>query len=245
MKPHPKHPEVGLIGGAGPLAGAFMFQKIIHIFQQKYGYQEDDEFPYIMLLSYPFSDMLVVENGADLARIQLDICFSTLSEQKVKIAAIACNTLHAFIEETYGITFVHMIEELAKAVKSSTVVGSLVLGSMTSRNYDLHGQYFTCCYPDDELQLEAYHLMNKVLAGKADQTDTEKLMHDINLKLSFCQKEKKGEIGLVLGCTEFSVLNDQFPFYDHGLSRKFPLFDGNQLVAEKICELVTQKSAEG
>jgi len=50
--------DIGIIGGAGPLAGALLFEQIIEICQKDYGCIRDFDFPSINLVSFPFSEML-------------------------------------------------------------------------------------------------------------------------------------------------------------------------------------------
>lgn len=46
--------RAGIIGGAAPMAGLLLYKKIIEICQKEYGCKDDSDFPYIMLLIYPF-----------------------------------------------------------------------------------------------------------------------------------------------------------------------------------------------
>lgn len=231
-------PTLGIIGGAGPMAGVLLLQKIIQICQEKYHCQEDDDFPYIVLLSYPFTDSLISEDNANLAKRQLTTCLKRLDEDGVKIVAIACNTLHEYLDgSAYNFQFVHMIQETAKVIHLHPVTESFVLCSMTAARCKLHQKYFNCIYPDEDLQLEIYKLMNKILAGNHCREDSIQLAAQLNAQLALIEN-KDNNVGLVLGCTEFSVLNNQFPLHLHGIDKRFTIFDPNQIVAEKICELI-------
>ncbi len=50
--------SIGIIGGAGPMAGALLFKKIIARCQKKYNCVHDEDFPEIILLNVPFAQML-------------------------------------------------------------------------------------------------------------------------------------------------------------------------------------------
>jgi aspartate racemase len=54
MKPK----SIGIIGGAGPLAGAFLLERVLSISNKTYGCYRDSDFPKIFLISFPFSEML-------------------------------------------------------------------------------------------------------------------------------------------------------------------------------------------
>ena len=49
---------VGIIGGAGPMAGVLLTKKIIRNCQRWYGRINDYDYPKVILLSYPFAEML-------------------------------------------------------------------------------------------------------------------------------------------------------------------------------------------
>ena len=236
-------PKVGIIGGAGPMAGALLFQKIIRICQEEYGCRNDEDFPYIMLLNFPFADMLS-EGGSlsqgSLIKDQLKDCILRLQENEIEIAAIACNTLHESLNgiELKDISLIHMIEETALFLDSIQLFSTVVLCSNTSFECRLHQRYFDCTYSDENLHAQAQDVINKILAGKQCSDDSKMLADQLNSKLLLLGKEKEKKIGLVLGCTEFSVLNDQFPLRLNGLSENFFIIDPNQIVAEKICKLI-------
>ena len=94
-----KNTKIGLVGGAGPMAGALLFSKIIQNYQSKKNAWQDEDFPEIILLSYPFSQMLSgAESAGNASRLQteLRICLAQLRDWGCDRIVIACNTLHAF-----------------------------------------------------------------------------------------------------------------------------------------------------
>ncbi len=50
MKPIP----IGIVGGAGPLAGAALLERIFSLSGSLYGCYKDADFPKVLLLSFPF-----------------------------------------------------------------------------------------------------------------------------------------------------------------------------------------------
>lgn len=231
--------RIGIIGGAGPMAGALMFQEIISILQNKYQCQRDADFPIILHLSYPFEDMLTEENrNSESISSQLGLCLAQLKQNGVEAAIIACNTLHIFLkpEMVPGFTLVHIIEVL------QTVVGNtspLVLCSTTSAKLQLHRGFFPCHYPVPQFQNELERLINKVLAGTYSAIDSKQLAEKLNrLLINGCLPSKI----VVLGCTEFSVLNDRFPLHDYGLEQVIAVVDANKVAAEKICTIIQNRS---
>jgi len=101
MKPKP----IGIISGAGPLAGAALLDRILYLAGSTYGCYKDGDFPKIFLLSFPFSEMLSPE--MDIAQLQKELssCLSQLRKSGAAVLAIACNTLHAFLDENEDLTY--------------------------------------------------------------------------------------------------------------------------------------------
>ena len=93
---------IGIIGGAGPLAGVLLCEYIIQLCQQRYQCKDDADFPKLVLLSIPFAQMLKTDRVDDnelVVRKQLSNALSSVSALASKIG-IACNTLHGFIEQS-------------------------------------------------------------------------------------------------------------------------------------------------
>lgn len=236
--------KIGIVGGAGPIAGMLLFEDIISICQHKYGCHKDADFPYIMLLNYPFTDMLHgVDVPAQRTQItnQLRDCFKKFIENKIDIIAIACNTLHAFLTPEIvnevtdkGGKFVHMIKETA--IKSKDFEDVFVLCSDTSAKRQLHKSFFDCSYPNPTFQTEVQELIDKTLTGTYNEKDVRQFVQKLN---SFHDiKNHNEKTALVLGCTEFSVLHKHYCFYKHGLNDRIGILDTNRIVAEKICNLI-------
>jgi len=228
-------PSLGIIGGAGPMAGALLFQTVVKVCQDLYGCQEDAEFPFIMLLNIPFVDML---RHVDRKKVtdQLDVAFQMLERNQIEIAAIACNTLHEFlpIKSTKCFEFIHLIEETALALQQANICLPLVLCSTTSARCQLHQKYFACVYPEDSWQRQLQGLIDKILAGKQSRLDSEELAAQIN----FRRTKSDEKIGVVLGCTEFSLFESQYSLKDNGLDDVFEIFDPSVILAKQICKSI-------
>src|SRR5690606_27079959 len=91
--------RLGIISGAGPMAGALFLKKIIKAYQA-IGAWKDEDFPLMYLINYPFSDML--NNGYEYNLIQKELlsCIDEL-QFKCDYIVITCQTLHLFLSENY------------------------------------------------------------------------------------------------------------------------------------------------
>lgn len=95
-----KKDKIGIISGAGPMAGALLYKKIIENYQTQWGAVQDQDFPEIALINYPFSAMLSgLESASNECRLrsELEICLVQLRNLGCKRVGIACNTLYAFL----------------------------------------------------------------------------------------------------------------------------------------------------
>jgi aspartate racemase len=234
--------KIGIIGGAGPEAGLQMMQKIVDICQKEHGCSRDEDFPYMMLLSYPFADMLsaaITDEQKKLVSNQLEECFETFSKNDINIVAIACNTLHLFLNHHAdvhtGIKLIHMIDICGKTCLRMELAERLVLCSNTSATMGLHASHFACIYPEADLQKRCQAVIDLVLAGTIALKDVQAFIKDLNHALIHFNKNSP-QVGLVLGCTEFSVLNEKFPLHAYGLDSRFAIIDTNEIVARALCE---------
>lgn len=213
--------RIGIIGGAGPTAGLILFEKILEVCQKQYECTQDSDFPHTNLISFPFSDMLSKNCDKEVIQKELQICFDSLKQNSITIAAIGCNTLHAFLSRLPdGIILVHMIEETKKRLKENNWKKPLILCSSTAASEQLHSKFFACRYPDRSLQTVLDDLIIRITFGD----NLNKIAGILNELLDVNEPT-------VLGCTEFSLLNERVPL---NLLHKC---DPNSIVAEAICKL--------
>lgn len=203
------------------MAGALLFEKIMQICQEKYGCCRDADFPYAFLMNYPFEEMLTEGKNERLLEKQLEECFGCFLNNGVSVAAIACNTLHAFLPSIpRHIHLIHMIEETAVFIREKGWKRPLILCTSTSAEARLHERFFPCRYPDPSLQAEIDTLIDRILAEEC----LKKCAGRLN---SLC-----GDETIVLGCTELSLLNERAKLNFKNLC------DPNTLVADQICHLI-------
>ncbi len=206
---------IGIIGGAGPLAGATLFERVVARAANEYGCYRDADFPKIILLSFPFTEMLASEVDATQIAKELDYCIAQLKTNGASALAIACNTLHLFLNEDASI--VH----LPKMVKEQVMPGDipLLLCSGTSRRYTLHTRYFPCLYPDEAVQKLVDQIIDRALMG----IDVDSVQQDLRNLVE--EQENKT---IVLGCTELSLFTKALTSLDK------KIIDPLDLVAQEL-----------
>ena len=209
--------KIGIVGGAGPHAGILLCEKIIQVCQKTYGCHKDADFPYMMLLNIPFSDML---DNPDEERVREELAqaLKTLETNGMERVAIACNTLHGFLPKKMGnFEFVDL-----RSVVPDTDEKMLILCTSTARDRGVYAHLKRGTYLDTQQQKELDQLIDRILTGKVDQEESAVLM-------ALIQREKKRAV--LLGCTELSLLHARFPLRLSSESVIDPL----QCLAEVLC----------
>ena len=241
----PPLPKVGIVGGAGPMAGLLLCQKIFELCQNTYGCWQDADFPYLLLLNYPFADMLGATQSSmqtDLIRRQLNECFKTFVSQEITIAAIACNTLHLYLDGNTPCEFVHIMKETQRKLSENHIRRALVLCSGTSAGSHVHQTYLDCSYPSPIAQKKVDEIICRILAGTETEQDVKMLTEIIRTAFATQSLPKDETFGVVMGCTEFSVLNGKWPLFGKGLEEKCVVIDSTQALAEGLCRKIFNKT---
>lgn len=209
---------IGIVGGAGPLAGAFLLERILVLSGKEYGCFRDADFPKVILISFPFSEML--ERDMDIAKLQKELseCLTQLRNNGAEVLAIACNTLHVFLDEKDdSADLVHLPRAVSEVIKDQP----LVFCTSTSARFGLHKQFFSCTYPDDQAQQKVDEIIDQILRGIEPSIVCPKLE-----KLFQAQTANT----LVLGCTELSLLAS------HLLVPNKQIIDPLELLAQRIIQ---------
>lgn len=209
---------IGIVGGAGPLAGAFLLERIFSLCRDIYGCYQDADFPKVILISFPFSQMLCPNRDDAKLRRELGGCLEQLRKNGASVLAIACNTLHAFLnrkEERSDL--VHLPRILAEKVSGTP----LVFCTSTSVQFGLHKRFFSCIYPNVETQREVDEIIDQILKGGQEAAVFERLENLIQTQPADT---------VVLGCTELSLFSAQL-----SAPNKL-IIDPLELVARKVLE---------
>ncbi len=231
-----KPEKIGMVSGAGPMAGCKLYEKIIKICQKKYGCKDDKDFPEIIIISYPFSDMLTVSDRhthGEKLRYELQYCFDKFSQENIKISAIACNTLHTMLSD--GITptenFVHIVESTYAWAKEQNLKKLLILGTQTTLGLNLYySSTIESIIPNCVDQITINKIINNILEGDTTLSDAQQLGEIITLYA------KTHDIdGVILGCTELPLLHEA-----HSLevicdqTKKIEVLDTLEILADEM-----------
>lgn len=194
MKPK----SIGILGGAGPLAGARLLERVFSLSTRLFGCCRDQDFPKVILISFPFTEMLSPVTNSTLLQKELKSGLNLLRQNGAEILAIACNTLHAFLPENEKQPgLIELPAEAACAVPAGEV--PLVLCTSTSARFQVHRRFFPCCYPDVKIQERIDWFIDRILKGEDPQGIAPELR-------AVLEPEKAHTV--VLGCTELSLIGN-------------------------------------
>lgn len=218
--------KLGIIGGAGPLASALLYETVI---QESYAVRR--RIPEIILINYPFTRGLSCKEGKENEKTihsELKYCIQFLAKNQVEVGVLACNTLHLFLKKHIhpSIQFYHLPEIVVKAAKNQQHHRLLILGTQNSRHFNLYQQTesMQTIYPSSSNQTMIDGVIDRVLEGKILKEDSSLISHVIEKTL-----EKESFDGVVLGCTDFPVLHHHFP-----IASSKPIYDSIKIPAKTL-----------
>lgn len=177
---------LGIISGAGPMAGVSFLKQLIASYQAK-GAWRDADFPYIMLINYPFSDMLAENFHGDIIQNELLNCIDELNS-KCDYIIITCQTIHLFLPHDYKNPKLIDIFDIVNQILPE---GELhVAASKTSANNQLHAKWLKrdCHYVSPKL---TQMMIDEILKGKP-------------VDMLWLERIAKNKT-VLLGCTELCI----------------------------------------
>lgn len=216
MKPK----TIGIVGGAGPFAGARLLECVLTLASRRYGCYRDADYPQVLLNSFPFSDMLTPGKDAMLLQAELSLSLNQLRAQGAEVLAIACNTLHNFLgaDQDRG-DLINLPRMLREELCSEEV--PLVFCTTTSRENNMHRNFFECCYPEYSVQVKVDEIIDRILQGAESGPIVTDLLELI---------EQRCASTIILGCTELSLFAKEL-----AVSSK-KVIDPLEILAKKMVE---------
>ncbi len=234
---------VGIIGGLGPLAGAYFYRRLV----EKTPAAEDSGHLSIRLWSAPDlpSRLDHMRGRGESPGPQLVRMAKGLIASGAEFLVIPSSTTHHYYDEIAAaikpVPIVNLLEEVAEAVvvTSARTVG--ILATTPTVEFDLYQHAFSKHgirgrYPDPTSQAQIMDIIMAVKSGQS-QSDTALGLLDIVSRpwMRDCQ-------GLLLACTEVPVI---FPHqaWKHADTR--PLFDATDILAEATIRMSVKDQTNG
>jgi aspartate racemase len=221
--------KIGIIGGAGPLASALLYETLI-----QESYTLGRQVPEIVLINYPFTRGLSLNEGKENEKTihnELSYCMQFLAKSGVELGVLACNTLHLFLKQHIhpAIQFYHLPELVVKAAQSKQHHRLLILGTQNTCRSNLYQMTdVEVIYPSAQDQFTIDAIIDRVLEGKILKKDSSLVSRIINRTL-----QNESFDGVVLGCTDFPVLHHRFP-----ISSLKPIYDSIKIPAKTLAGII-------
>ncbi|MEI6887064.1 MAG: amino acid racemase [bacterium] len=205
-----KSKKIGIIGGVGPQATAYLYSKIIQLAQEKYSAKNNDDYPNVIINSLPIPDFISNKVSIAKALEMLKECVSNFSKSGIDKICIASNTVHVLLSElssTTKIPFISMIELVSDkclkyGYKKVALLGTPVLTHSGLYNEALKKRGIEIIIPEDRELIIVEEIIRSVIAGKVIETDKNKYIELINKLFSM------GAESIILGCTELPLAID-------------------------------------
>lgn len=178
--------KLGIISGAGPMAGVLMLRYLFKAYQQQ-GAWQDKHFPFVKLINYPFSDMLSPDYSYQQIQNELMTNINSLSKD-CDLIIVTCQTLHLFLPKCFSNPKFMSIFDILKA---NLPTGKLyVAASKTSASSRIHQALLgrPCDYIEPE---RTQRLIDSLLKGEP-------------VDFSWLEAMAKTK-PVLLGCTELSL----------------------------------------
>lgn len=147
---------------------------------------------------------------------------------------LATNTMHRVagkIEAASGIPFIHLADATAQKIKAAGLDKIGLLGTIYTMEHDfykgrLSQQGLNVIIPDPDSR-ETVHkvIYDELCLGKINPESKDAFLKTANALIA------KGAQGIILGCTEITLLVDQRDF-------DFPVFDTTRIHIEKALDLM-------
>ena len=220
---------IGIIGGAGPLASALLYQMILEEHYRRIQGGQQCPLPEILLFNHSFARGLTLEesfaNQSYLAS-ELEDCIQLLRKAGATRLCVACNTLHGFLPKSMGSDLVHLPQRVMAALRQQKVAKAAVLSTETTKEAGLYSDpSIDFVYPSGAEQKLMNSILDRILEGRILYSD------------SFCvqriirnMQDRHGVTAVILGCTDLPVLHRQYPFLVSGIA----VFDSIRILAEEV-----------
>jgi len=203
------------------MASAFLYSTIIEICQKQYGSNDYNEFPEIILESYPF-----IRGEVEKIRQDIFLCFSKLKNAGADLFCIASNSFHGYLPDISSIAFVNLVSESLQEASRCKVSKALILAAQTTIDLKLYEQSdLPCCYPPEKDQKLVQKLIREVAGGvivEQQANALKEMIESLRHQLHFD--------GIIIACTELPLIHRRLPLSGVG----FPIINTVEVLAKKL-----------
>jgi len=214
---------IGIVGGAGPMASAFLYTSILEICQKQYNANDYNEFPEIVLVSYPFT-----RGNEGKIQEEISLCLSKLKTAGASLFCIASNSFHGFLPELPKTGFVNLVTESLKEATHQHISKALILAAPMTINLKLYEQSpIQCLYPPSKGQELVNQLIREIAGGRVEESQAQELR-----KMILQTHNHHPFDGIIIACTELPLLHKKV-----SLSDTLPVVNTVEVLAKHLVTL--------
>ncbi len=202
--------KVGIIGGVGPQATAFIYQEIIESAQSNHNAKNNDDYPELVIASVPVPDFISSKENMETAKKMLIDAAKDLENAGCQALTIGSNTVHILLDDlqnTVKTPFISMVELVAdKCVelgyKKVALLGTPIL--LESGIYDkaMEKRGVELVKPNNPQMETCDIVIRSVLAGDSEIPNRDEYVEVLSSMLD------DGADAIILGCTELPLVLD-------------------------------------
>lgn len=222
---------VGILGGIGPLAGLFLFQRIIANTQ---ALTDQEHVPVLLYSNTAILDRTsaILSDDRTVER-QLITSARLLQDMGADILIVACNTAHYYIDAIQAAIGIPVLNIIQLAIDQTKTYGCdrvMVMGTTATRRTGIYSKVIQQAglreilfNRDDQEQIMKI-IYQDIKAGKPDDVVAE-------LMTILDRAAQSRPQAIIVGCTELSIFSSQLSL------EKINIIDPIELVARKAIEL--------
>ncbi len=196
--------KIGVLGGIGPEATAYFYEKLIENFQSTFHPQKNTEFPQIIINSIPAPELIYFGEIKYKDVFWYKKGIRDLNKHNPDFIVMVCNTIHLFYKELQQISkskILNIAECILKRINDLPQKDVYILGTPNT------------------ITEELYYTKNKNYFGinEKDSLFISKLVKKYNLGIDrdiqadlfnkFLEKVNTDNNIIILGCTELALMN--------------------------------------
>ncbi len=201
---------IGILGGVGPQATAFIYQQLIEVAQTHHGAKNNNDYPDVMIASIPVPDFISSDEHLEQAKQMLIEAAKGLELAGCDALCIGSNTVHILLDnlqKEVDIPFISMVELVADRCKELGYAKVALLGTpilLASRIYEeaLNAQNITLIKPNDQQIETCDTVIRSVIAGSSEIPSRIEYVEVLSSMFD------QGVDGIILGCTELPLVFD-------------------------------------
>lgn len=200
--------KIGILGGVGPQATAYIYQSIIKQANGSHGAVDNDDYPYIVVASVPVPDFISNKTNIPAAKEMLVDAAKGLVASGCEVLCIGSNTVHILlddIKQAVQMPFLSMVELVAQECKNRgykkvALLGTPVLIESGLYNNELRTHGIELLTPSDRQEAVCDEVIRCIIAGKPIDAVRDDYVGVLNAMFD------TGAEAIILGCTELPMV---------------------------------------